>query len=411
MTAKTSDNSGDNTGALAGYRILDLTHVLAGPFATYQLAVLGAEVIKIEPPDLPDMMRHEGPDWTMANAGLGIHYQSQSANKKSITLNLGQPQGKEIFERLVATADVVVSNYRLSSQNKLGLDKETLRQFNKNIIVCSITGFGQTGPKADHAAYDNVIQAFSGLMEATGFPDGDGCKVGPPVLDYGTGAQAALAITAALLQRETQGIVADLDIAMLDAALMLMTSSVTETAFNDKSPSLHGNSSQSKPGYACFDTANGKLMVGAFTAAQHAALWMVLGREDLSEAVSALSAQEIDQRFTADRSELSKCFAQRDADHWESLLNTAGIPAARVRSLAETLEHPQVKSRSVLQSMHSDTANLHPTTYAVNAWNSETVNGRINRAPPVSGQDNADVFQSLGLSSDELEQLQKDCVI
>jgi len=374
MNVKATDD--EATGALAGYRVLDLTHVLAGPFATYQLAVLGAEVIKVESPALPDMMRQEGPDPIMANAGLGIHYQSQSANKKSITLDLGQPQGKEIFARLVATADVVVSNYRLASQKKLGLDTEALRQFNKNVIVCSITGFGQTGPKAEHAAYDNVIQAFSGLMSASGYPDGEGCKVGPPVLDYGTGAQAALAITAALLQRETQGIVADLDVAMLDAALMLMTSSVTETAYSGESPSLHGNSSLSKPGYACFDTADGKLMVGAFTAAQHAALWTVLGRDD-----------------------------------WESLLNTAGIPAARVRSLAETLEHPQVKSRSVLQSMQSESTNPHPTTFAVNAWQSEAVNGKVDRSPPMAGQDNIDVFQSIGVSSSELEQLQKDCVI
>jgi len=409
MNVKATDD--EATGALAGYRVLDLTHVLAGPFATYQLAVLGAEVIKVESPALPDMMRQEGPDPIMANAGLGIHYQSQSANKKSITLDLGQPQGKEIFARLVATADVVVSNYRLASQKKLGLDTEALRQFNKNVIVCSITGFGQTGPKAEHAAYDNVIQAFSGLMSASGYPDGEGCKVGPPVLDYGTGAQAALAITAALLQRETQGIVADLDVAMLDAALMLMTSSVTETAYSGESPSLHGNSSLSKPGYACFDTADGKLMVGAFTAAQHAALWTVLGRDELSKVVSALSSLEIDQRISSDRAELSKCFAQKDADHWESLLNTAGIPAARVRSLAETLEHPQVKSRSVLQSMQSESTNPHPTTFAVNAWQSEAVNGKVDRSPPMAGQDNIDVFQSIGVSSSELEQLQKDCVI
>ena len=154
-----------------GYRVLDLTHVLAGPFCTYQLALLGAEVIKIEPPDEPDMVRPMGPVAALNEAGLGLHYLAQSANKRAMTLDLKSSEGQEILKRLAADADVLVENYRAGALEGLGLGYAALSAINPKLIYCSMTGFGQTGPKGGHTAFDNVIQAFSGLMAATGTPE------------------------------------------------------------------------------------------------------------------------------------------------------------------------------------------------------------------------------------------------
>lgn len=399
---------------LEGYRILDLTHVLAGPFATHQLCMLGAEVIKIESPDKPDMMRGEGPDYALAEASMGLHYQSQATGKKSITLDLSRDAGQSLFGKLVATSDVVVSNYRNASQRKLGLDTATLRRSNPDLIVCSITGFGQTGPKAEDPAYDNVIQAFSGLMAATGHPQQDVCKVGPPVLDYGTGAQAALAITAALMQRERHGLAAELDVAMLDAALMLMTSAVTETASSGKSPAVHGNSSLEKPGYGCYQTAEGLLMLGAFTVTQLSGLYAALDCPDLAAAITNMSPRDIDSNRQQHVDRIQTLLLEKDALHWEKHLNAANVPAARVRTLKESLDHPQVKSRKVLQGVSSDCSvngtNASPL-FPVTAWQSSEAGGRLTSPAPMSGRDNTDIFESLGITSDELETLKQDAVI
>ena len=228
--------------AFEGYRVLDLTHVLAGPFCTYQLAVLGAEVIKIEPPGEPDMVRAEGASEVLNRQGMGIMFQSQGANKRALSLNLKCEAGRAIFRRLVAVADVVVENYRAGAFPSLGLGYEDLASLNPSLIYCSITGFGQTGPKAGHTAFDNVIQARSGLMATTGTVDTAPVRVGAPVLDYGTGAQAAFAIAAALLRRERTGQGQRLDVSMLDAALVLMASAVATSEASGEPPVPHGNS-------------------------------------------------------------------------------------------------------------------------------------------------------------------------
>jgi len=418
MTEDMSKPSAPAKGPLDGFRVLDLTHVLAGPFATSQLANLGAEVIKIEAPAALDMMRAEGPLAEYAEQGMGIHFQSQSAGKKAITLNLKAAEGQRIFAELVKSADVLVANYRRSSQLALGLDPASLHKNNPKLITCSITGFGQTGPKADHPAYDNVIQAFSGLLKATAHPDSEPCKVGPPVLDYGTGAQAALAITAALMQRELQGVVADLDVAMLDAALMLMSSSVTETSVTGKAPVPHGNSSLAKPGYACFETSDGQLMVGAFTVRQHSSLWRALGQSDKAEVTAGLSVDELESRFDEYRAAMQACFKNDSSEQWEILLNNNGVPAARVRGLNEALVEPQVKDRSVLQSAvtmqtptNESNQNPNPAQFPGRAWVSDAMPKQLSGPPPQAGQHNQEIFTQLGISRDEMLSLEKERVI
>ncbi|MEM7670323.1 MAG: CoA transferase, partial [Pseudomonadota bacterium] len=182
-------------------RVLDLTHVLAGPFATFQLAVLGADVIKIEAPDRPDMTRNEGVSADLNDAHYGTYFLGQNGGKRSLTLDLATPEGRGILGQLIARADVLVQNYSGAGLDEHGFGAETALEINPRLIYCSMTGFGRTGPKQNDPAYDIIIQAFSGIMAANGTADTSPVRVGPPMVDYGTGAQAALAISAALYQR------------------------------------------------------------------------------------------------------------------------------------------------------------------------------------------------------------------
>ena len=227
--------------ALDGIRVLDLTHVLAGPFSTYQLAVLGADVIKIEAVGNPDMNRDVGAVNALNDAGMGSHFQSQGANKRAMTLNLKSAKGREIFKALARDTDVVVENFRAGAMERLGLGYEDLRAVRPDLVYCSITGFGHTGPKRGPGAFDNVIQAFSGMMTTTGHPDEPEVMVGPPFADYGTGAQAAFAIAAALLRRERTGEGQRIDVSMLDSALAMMACWVLNASLTGEPPARSGN--------------------------------------------------------------------------------------------------------------------------------------------------------------------------
>ena len=263
--------------AFDGIRVLDLTHVLAGPFATYQLAVLGADVIKIEGPDNFDMNREIGAVSAFNDEMMGTHFQSQGANKRSMTLNLKSEEGQEVFKSLARRSDVIVENFRSGKLDSMGVGYDDIRKIKPDIIYCSITGFGQTGPKREHAAFDNTIQAYSGMMQQTGDPDGGAVLVGPPVLDYGTGAQAAFAIASALLRRERTGEGQRLDVAMLDAALMLMTSGVINTNTTGLTPERSKYARRPFSAYGGYETADHMIMIGACTPAQHEKLWRILG--------------------------------------------------------------------------------------------------------------------------------------
>lgn len=396
---------------LTDIRVLDLTHVLAGPFCTYQLAVLGADVIKIEGPQTPDMMRAEGPDDQLAQAGMGIHFQSQSAGKRSLVLDLKAPEGQEILEALIVSADVLVANYTPTALSGLGLDYERLNSLNGRLVFCSITGFGQSGPKRDDPAYDNVIQAFSGLMAATGSVQSGPVKVGPPVLDYGTGAQAALAIMASLYQRTRTGCGDCIDVAMLDSALMLMTATVTDTSASGVAPQRTGNSSLVRAGYGCYATADGDLMIGAFTARQNARLWQALGVADRGAQRENASAAELRSETDSDRKLLASLLLENTAGHWEELLNKAGVPAARVRTLNETLEHPQVASRQVIQNATGVTSPGPGLQVPVAAWSANEVKPSATGSPPAMGQHTKEILLDLGLDEETLTDLQTSGIV
>lgn len=387
-----------------GIRVLDLTHVFAGPFCTYQLGVLGAEVIKIEAPGHPDMTRSEGGDSAANKAGLGLYFQAQAAGKKSLMLDLKDPDGRAVFDDLVRSADVVVQNYTRPAAQRLGLEYDRLKALNPGLIFCVISGFGHTGPKADHPAYDIVIQAFSGIMSSNGTPETAPVRVGPAMVDYGTGAQAALAISAALHARQMTGEGRFIDVAMSDCALMLMNSHTFTTLQTGIAPRPHGNQDPGLAGYSCYDTADGKIMLGAYTNRQNAALMRALGNEVAAAEIETLPRSEIAARRDADAAFLSEVLSTRDAQHWEDLLNAHHVPAARVRTVEEALEEEQYASRSVVQRVDGQ-------RFAVAGFRYDQDGPELAGLPPAPSADSDQILSELQLSPERLGELRAKGVI
>ncbi len=394
-----------------GIRVLDLTHVLAGPFATYQLAVLGADVIKIEPPDRPDMVREEGPLAAYNRAEMGTHFLAQNSNKRAITLNLKSEKGRAILRRLAASADVFVENYRTGALASLGLGYEDLSQVNSRLIYCSITGFGQKGPYARRTAYDNVIQAMSGLMSTTGTREVSPLKVGAPIVDYGTGAQAAFAIASALFQRTRTDRGQHIDVAMLDAAVMLMTMNVVNYLVGGAASPPRGNRDSENAGYSCYDTKDGLLMLGAYTGKQQARLWRLFGREDIAEDVESCSFDDLRSRGRQHARLLEAVFATRTAEDWERLLAEAQVPAARVRALAESLADGHLRERGTLHAQPSPAGLGKDISVPVAAFTYDHDGPAIKAPPPRHGEHTGDVLRQLGFSAEELGRLEEEGVI
>jgi crotonobetainyl-CoA:carnitine CoA-transferase CaiB-like acyl-CoA transferase len=387
-----------------GIRVLDLTHVFAGPFCTYQLGVLGAEVIKIEAPSQPDMTRGEGGDAAANDAGMGLYFQAQAAGKKSLLLDLKDPDGRAIFDDLVRSADVVVQNYTRPAAHRLGLDYDRLKALNPRLIFCVISGFGHTGPKADHPAYDIVIQAFSGIMASNGTPDTAPVRVGPAMVDYGTGAQAALAISAALHARQVTGEGRFIDVAMSDCALMLMNSHSFTTLQTGNAPRPHGNQDPGLAGYSCYDTAAGQIMLGAYTNRQNAMLMRALGNEKAAAEIEALPRSEIAARRDQDAAFLAEVLRTQDAQHWEDLLNAHHVPAARVRSVEEALEEKQYASRRVVQEVAGQ-------RFAAAGFAYDQDGPMVSSAPPKPGEHTESVLSDLEVPAEQLAALRARGVI
>lgn len=392
-------------------RVIDMTHVLAGPFSTYQLAVLGADVIKVEAPHNPDMTRMEGATKDLNDDYYGTYFMAQNAGKRGLALDIKTPEGKQALLKLVETADVLVENYRGGVMNRLGLGYQDLKKVNPRLIYCSLTGFGHTGPKKSDPAYDIVIQAFSGVMVANGELGSTPVRVGPPMVDYGTGAQAALAISSALFQREKTGKGQRIDVSMLDAALMLMSASVSATQASGNPPFAHGNAHPKYAGYATYATKEGLLMIGAWTNRQMGDLFRVLGDESRAEAVEATPRAEVGERLEEDTAFVKNEMMEKTADEWETLLNRAGVPASRVRRLDEAMAHEQVASRTVLQTYPGSEREGAPKALPVAAYTFEHGGPEPGGPPPTVGQHTREILNELGYGETDIKILKQGGVI
>lgn len=392
----------------SGVKVLDLTHVLAGPFCTYQLSVMGADVIKIEPPKEPDMVRPAGGVAAFNKEGLGTSFLAQNANKRAITLDIKTAKGQAILKRMVATADVMVENYRAGALTKLGLGYDDMAKINPRLIYCSMTGFGQKGPKGGETAYDNVIQAISGLMTLSGEKGAKPMKVGPAMLDYGSGTMAAYAISCALFQRTRTGKGQHIDSAMFDSTIMLMASTVADYMNGGGMPELTGNDSPNA-GYACYDTKGGLLVIGAYTPSQHKRLWKALGKPAMGDNLGALT--DIDAAHDAHAETLGELLKAKTADEWVKILRKAGLPAERVLRLDEAMSHEQLKHRGVFHTIKKMPGLGQDITVPVAAFTYAHGGPSIRSAPPKFGEHTDEVLGGLGYGADDIAALRKEGVV
>jgi crotonobetainyl-CoA:carnitine CoA-transferase CaiB-like acyl-CoA transferase len=373
-----------------GIRVIDVTHVLAGPFAAYQLGLLGADVIKVEHPDDPDQSRTYGSDKELNRRQMGTAYLTQGSNKRSIALDLKQEKDRDVLKQLAATADIFVENYRPGAFESLGLGYEALAALNPRLIYASLSAFGQNGPRGQQTAYDHVIQAASGIMAMTGQKGGEPVKLGAPAVDYATGMSGAFALSAALFQRERTGQGQRIDMAMLDVAMILMGSHLTGYARNGAHPKPHGNHHPDASNGA-FPTKDGLVMLGAANLRQHARLWTLLGRPDMLKE----NAEQRDAGHADEMQVLSEIMLTRTADEWEAFLQAHHVPAARVRTMGEALADPQLASRNIVHR-HDNAPGIDggfsvpvaPFTFAHGG-------PRIDSAPPTLGQHTQEILGEL----------------
>ncbi len=323
---------GGGMSPLSGIRIADLSHVLAGPFATGQCALMGADVVRVEHPAGRDFVRGGGTP-AMQEHGLGPAFLSQNANKRSIALDLKTPEGRDAFLDLAASADIVVENFRPGVVDRLGIGYEAVRARRSDVIYASLSGFGPDGPLAARPAYDHIIQGMSGLMAMTGTSESGPLRSGLPIVDYVAGQTLTSALLAALLQRaHDPGTPQRLHVSMLEAMTTLMGAAAVGHQATGKLRGLEGNKAFSDSPYSGrFATSDRELVITANTPAQTASLRTAIGRPDLAEADDATIA-----------SAMTEALAQNSAAYWEETLEAASVPCGPVLTLAEALAHPQM---------------------------------------------------------------------
>jgi len=339
-----------------GLLVIDFTHVLAGPACSYYLGLLGADVIKVESATKGDAIRHRGgTDSQAAEAGMSTSYLTQGAGKRSIAIDLESEEGKKQFHQLLKLADVLVENHVPETLRDLQLDEETLAARHPHLIHCSMTGYGRCGPQENTPAYDVNIQAACGLMEATGTEDSGPIRAGAPVLDYGTALAASFAVSAALYERASSGQGNFIDVSMLETGLTLMSSSVTDYLKTGNAPKRRGNLANSRsPGAGSFPCKEGVMSLGVNEESHFTNLAVALNREDWMND-SRYAERDARKRHASElAAEIETELGRKTAKEWEPVLQSAGVPAARLRSLPEALASSQVKTRGFVQTTEDD---------------------------------------------------------
>ncbi len=394
---------------LEGIKVLDLTNVLSGPFTTLHLALLGAEVIKVENPKDGDLARKLGIVPGLNKKLMGTSFLAQNCNKLSITLNTKSPEGKEIFRRLVKDADVVVENFRPGVMERLGLGYKSLAELNPRLIYCAISGFGQTGPDALKPAYDQIIQGLSGEMAVNGDERLNPLRTGFPVCDTVGGLNAAFAVMAALFHRERTGQGQSIDIALLDSIMPLMGWVAANLLIGGEQPVLMGNDNFTAAPSGTFSTQDGHINIAANKQEQWEAVCEVL---DLPELKTDPRFQERDTR-KQNRKALTPLLearlTQKSTDFWVKELNAKDVPSGEILGLEAALRQPQIQHRQVLQKVPLEGIG-EVEVFGLTALFEKTP-GVVETPPPTLGEHNGRIFGSLGISAAEQADLKSKGII
>jgi formyl-CoA transferase len=385
---------------LDGIRVLDVSQVMAGPFCSMLLGDMGADVIKIEPPE-GDQTRHAMAFKLKGNDSLGFF--NLNRNKRSFALDLKRPAAREVFYRLAKTADVVVENYRPGVTQKLGIDYPTLREINPRLVYASISGFGQTGPWAQRPGFDLIAQAMSGVMSITGQPGGPPTKAGVPVSDIGCALFALYGIFSALMLRNKTGRGQYVDACLFEAALAFSIWDISEFWGTGQVPAPLGTANRFSAPYQAVRAQDGYFVFGANSNRLWQTLCGVLDRPDLASdsRFSTIAGRLHNRTILID--ELEKSFAARTSAEWVDILLSAGIPAGPILDYAQALGSDQVKAReAVMELDHPVEGRVKSIGFPVKL--SETAQ-RVRRPPPLLGEHNEEILDELGIAEDVRGQL------
>jgi len=402
-------------GPLDGIQILDLTRILAGPFATMRLGDMGARVIKVEMPGQGDDTRIFGPPFV---EGESAYYLSINRNKKSITLNLRSEKGKEVLSKLIEASDLIIENFRPGTLERLGFSYDRIQEINPRIVYCAISGYGHTGPRSTDPSYDLVIQAESGLMDITGVPDGPPTKVGISLADVVGGMTAVEGVLLALLHRGKTGKGQKVDISLLDSMLSLFTYQTQNYFATGQAPQRRGNLHPTITPYESFTTQDGHLILAVGNDGQWRAFCQMV-KSSTRDSDGSLAATLVDERFSTNASRvehreelhdlLAPLLLSRTTDEWLEMLTAAGVPCSRINRVSDVLESELLRAREMVQEVdHPKAGRIRMVGIPVKLSDSP---GEIKLPPPMLGEHTEEILTELGYSAGETQQMRNEGVV
>jgi CoA:oxalate CoA-transferase len=394
--------------AFSGIKVLAVARIVAAPFAAYQLAMHGADVIRIEHPDGGDSSRTSGfPPTAFQEANMGHNFVAYNSNARSMTLTINTIEGQDVFRRMAKNADVVIENLKGGTMARYGLGFDDLKKINPGIIFCSVTGYGQTGPKKSDPAIDTVIQAVSGMMSITGTSESGPLKTGSTIVDYTTGYAAALGIAIALFHRTRTGNGQAIDVAMLETAMTMMGGEVQRAINSSETPPLVGNAS-GKGGYVSdtYRCKEGHLAIAAGAPARREKLWKAIAATEIPQDPRFANDAAVAQNMKALNEAIERKLATRTAGEWETILNEAGVAAMEVLPLARAVRHPQLEYRKFFHKFDDTGASgLPPFAVPTAPYRLSASPATIHSLPPSVGQHTDEVLGGFGFSADEIARL------
>ncbi|MDT8893872.1 CaiB/BaiF CoA-transferase family protein [Halomonas sp. I1] len=392
---------------LKGVVVLDMSRVLAGPWAGQLLADLGARVIKIEHPERGDDTRGWGPPWWEGEADaerLAAYYLCANRGKRSLAVDIATEGGQALVRELAAGADVLLENFKVGGLAKYGLDPASLRERNPRLIACSITGFGQDGPYAGRAGYDFMIQAMGGLMSLTGEPDGMPMKTGVAITDVMTGLYATIGVLAALHERRSTGVGRHIDVSLLDVQLATLANQALNALVTGENPERHGNAHPNIVPYQAFACADGYLVLTVGNDAQFARLASLLGHPEWADdPTCATNAARVAHRDVL-VPKIAVVLLTRRRDDWLSELEALGIPAGPINTLTEAFDDPQVRHRGLYRELSRHGQRL---PQVANPLRFDGQSATSDTPPPALGQDSDAVLAEMGLSTEDIAELRR----